>query len=343
MPVSDNGTPAGKAERLTSGTGIEASPVLSAGGSLLFESLNTLYSIWSLPLDADQAIVRGGLKRLTSGPFDIMPSISLDGRWLAFTTGRGKKVSFQNARTGVKDIETGTETILSDGSTPEAHPHISSDGTSIALGTSPPKWDGIRLVERRNLASQQIPGTGHAMDLSHDNKRLLYQRDQGEIRCRDIVSGKNLFQLADAKYYLYQAKFAPGDRFVAVEAVDKRGDGISSRLFVAPFRENIQLAAKDWIAIDHGGLWDDKPRWSPNGTLLYFVSDRDGHLCLWAQRLDGKSKRPLGTPFAVWHFHNSGFGMQNAGVGFLEIDVARDKVVFGMGELTGNIWSVRIP
>lgn len=84
-------------------------------------------------------------------------------------------------------------------------------------------------------------------------------------------------------------------------------------------------------------------RWSPDGTLLYFVSDRDGHLCLWAQRLDGKSKRPLGTPFPVRHFHDSGFGMQSVGVGLLEIDAARDKVVFGVDELTSNIWSVRIP
>jgi dipeptidyl aminopeptidase/acylaminoacyl peptidase len=105
----------------------------------------------------------------------------------------------------------------------------------------------------------------------------------------------------------------------------------------------LPIPPKDWIAIDHGGLWDDKPRWSPDGRLLYIVSDRDGHLCLWAQRLDGKSKRPLGNPFPIRHFHDSGFGMQNVGVGLLEIDVARDKIVFGVGELTGNIWSVTFP
>jgi Tol biopolymer transport system component/DNA-binding winged helix-turn-helix (wHTH) protein len=342
IPVSDDGKPAGKAERLTSGTGVEASPVLSAGGSLLFESLNTLYSIWSLPLDANRAVVRGEGRRLTSGPFDILPSISLDSKWLAFNTGQGKKVSFQNARVGVKDIDTGTETIISDASTPEAHPRISSDGSSIAIATDPPKWDGIRLVARRDLTEQRIAGAAHPKDLSHDNKRLLYGTE-GEIRCRDIASGKDVFQLADPKYDLHQAEFAPGDRFVAVEAVDKPGYGISSRLFIVPAAENVQTPPKDWIAIDHGGSWDDKPRWSPDGTLLYFVSDRDGHLCLWAQRLDGKSKQPLGTPFPVRHFHDSAFGMQNVGVGLLEIDVARDRVVFGMGELTGNIWSVRLP
>jgi hypothetical protein len=30
--------------------------------------------------------------------------------------------------------------------------------------------------------------------------------------------------------------------------------------------------------------------------------------------------------------------MMNIGTGLLEIDVATDKVVFNLGELTGNIW-----
>jgi hypothetical protein len=30
--------------------------------------------------------------------------------------------------------------------------------------------------------------------------------------------------------------------------------------------------------------------------------------------------------------------MMNIGTGLLEIDVAADKVIFNLGELTGNIW-----
>jgi len=30
--------------------------------------------------------------------------------------------------------------------------------------------------------------------------------------------------------------------------------------------------------------------------------------------------------------------MMNIATGFLELDVATDKVVFNLGELTGNIW-----
>jgi hypothetical protein len=33
--------------------------------------------------------------------------------------------------------------------------------------------------------------------------------------------------------------------------------------------------------------------------------------------------------------------MINVGTSALEIDVARNKIVMGLGELTGNIWSLK--
>jgi hypothetical protein len=71
-----------------------------------------------------------------------------------------------------------------------------------------------------------------------------------------------------------------------------------------------------------------------------FVSHRDGFGCLWAQRLDARTKHPVGPQFAIHHFHDTRLSMMNVGLGLLEIDVARDKIVFGLGELTGNIWSL---
>jgi hypothetical protein len=46
-----------------------------------------------------------------------------------------------------------------------------------------------------------------------------------------------------------------------------------------------------------------RPAWSPDGNLLYFFSDSDGSRCIWARRLDPKTKKPVGTPFAVLHLH----------------------------------------
>jgi hypothetical protein len=76
--------------------------------------------------------------------------------------------------------------------------------------------------------------------------------------------------------------------------------------------------------------------WSPDGNLLYVASSRDGHDCIWARRLHPVTKRPVGEPFAVFHSHSARLAFSNQ----IEttLAVGNNKLVFGMGERTGNIW-----
>jgi hypothetical protein len=94
----------------------------------------------------------------------------------------------------------------------------------------------------------------------------------------------------------------------------------------------------EWIAIADRQGWSNKPRWSPDGNLVYFVSRRDGYYCLWAQRVSLRTRQPLEAPLNVAHFHQSHLSMMNVAEAPLEISVAKDKIVFNLSELTGNIW-----
>jgi hypothetical protein len=76
--------------------------------------------------------------------------------------------------------------------------------------------------------------------------------------------------------------------------------------------------------------------WSPDGNMVYGPSGRDGRLCIWAQRLNPVTKRPIGVPFPVFHSHNARLSLGNATEGWLS--VAGSRMVFSMGERTGNIW-----
>jgi len=81
-----------------------------------------------------------------------------------------------------------------------------------------------------------------------------------------------------------------------------------------------------------------KLRWSPDGRLIYYVSDRDNYRCLWAQRLAETTRQPVGAPFAVFHFHRARHSLLNMDLSLLQFSVAPDRVVFSMGERTGNVW-----
>jgi hypothetical protein len=153
----------------------------------------------------------------------------------------------------------------------------------------------------------------------------------------DISSGRQSLFVRKTGYDLFQTKFAPDGRAVALIGCDAQRSGIECRIFVAPLKADGSPEPEGWAEIDHPSRWDDKPRWSPDSGTIYFISDRDGHHCLWSQILD-RAKRPVGKPAPLYHFHSSRLAMINVGTGFLEIDVARDKIVTGLAELTGNIW-----
>jgi hypothetical protein len=73
--------------------------------------------------------------------------------------------------------------------------------------------------------------------------------------------------------------------------------------------------------------------------LLYYLSELDGFQCIWAQRLDPATKRPVGQPLEISHWHSARRSLMNVQVPlFQELSVTADKLFFNVGETTGNIW-----
>jgi hypothetical protein len=108
---------------------------------------------------------------------------------------------------------------------------------------------------------------------------------------------------------------------------------------VAPFQRDTPSKESDWIRVVSDQHYNDKPRWSPDGNRIYFVSDRDGFICLWSQPLEPETKRPVGPAQPLYHLHQVRRSIPNVGGwGLMDIAVAPDKIVLNLGEITGNIW-----
>ena len=87
---------------------------------------------------------------------------------------------------------------------------------------------------------------------------------------------------------------------------------------------------------------DREPRWSPDGSLLYFLSERDGFRCLWAQRLDPATKHAVGLPRGIHHFHRSRLANLMADTGQIGLAVTSDKIYLSLEEVTGNLWMTKL-
>jgi len=83
--------------------------------------------IYILPLDANHARVKGSLTRVTTDPSIYQrPSLSIDGKKLAWETSRGG-----NFEVWVKDLVSGQEHAITSGPLREHMPALSRDGSKL--------------------------------------------------------------------------------------------------------------------------------------------------------------------------------------------------------------------
>jgi hypothetical protein len=166
---------------------------------------------------------------------------------------------------------------------------------------------------------------------------LIWQMNSRGIALLDVISKTTSEILNRPGYAIFRARFSPDDRWIAFHA---RNRPDRSALFVTPFREAEPIPERDWIPIT-ADSYDINPAWSPDGNVLYFLSERDGFRCIWAQRLDAVTKHPTGTPIPIQHFHKASRSMIPFTTNWLGLSATRAMLVFNVGDLAGNIWMAR--
>ncbi|MEX2663167.1 MAG: hypothetical protein WD227_14655, partial [Vicinamibacterales bacterium] len=318
----------GRPERMTSSSAIEEAPsVASAAGDdvkVAFASLLENSDIWSLPHDwsrphqtnSDNA--RGKLRQLTRGSeADFHPAVSPDGRNMAFVSARSGRHEIW-----LRDQETGSETVLTASQIDKYNPKFAPDGTKISFATHRGgKWD-IRLVPTSGGTAETVcEGCGQATGWSPDGKYLIGNSVDGRVYLVDVASRRRIDLIHLSQRWFASGSFSPDGRWITFLEVPYRE-------FIAPFQGETPPPESSWTTVIA-----ELAKWFPDGTGVYGVSDHDGFSCLWAQRLDRATKRPVGAPSAIFHSHEARLTITDA-------TVARslDGFVFGRTEQTGNIW-----
>ena len=73
------------------------------------------------------------------------------------------------------------------------------------------------------------------------------------------------------------------------------------------------------------------------------ISDRDGFRCIYARRLDPRTKEPLKEGLLVIRrFDNARLSPLYVNLATFKISVAADKLVLNIAEQRGNIWMAQL-
>jgi len=292
--------------------------------------------VWSLPLDSNGGKVTGKPVRLTDDPVaEQFPFVSGDGRKVAFN--RSLKAGQYNL--WVKELPDGKETPLVVSPVSAAYGDISPDGSRIAS----------EVVENQVSTISAIPAAGGDPERlcrncrlpqgwSPDAKRLVWEEWANRaLVLLDVASGRQteIVKNSNPKYGVSRGRFSPDGRWLSFHAIPGPE---ARRVYVVPFKGAVLQDEKAWIPITDGEGMERYADWSPDGKVLYFLSERDGFRCIRGQRLDPATKHPVGPPFDVYHFHHARQSLGTVDPVNISPTVARDKMVFSMVETTGTIW-----
>jgi Tol biopolymer transport system component len=335
----------GGPERLTTGAGQETNLAISPDGArLVFTATSSKTRLWAFPFDAASGRVTGQPSPITQGStgevdFDVRAD--------------GSKIAYHAVRAGRNE--------LWERSTAEGHERLLLSSTDARLAK--PLWspDGAKLAFLRcptrdhavAVAVLNTDGSGVRMltlprgvemqgsDWSSDGQAILgacrFNRSERYSTCLVPVSGEQesgdspvRVIASDSKRNLYNQRFSPDQRWITFLAHDLLY-AATSTVYVIP------AAGGAWRAITDGAWFDDKPRWGPDGRILYFVSNRTGIANVWGRRFDTSTGTPIGEPFPVTSFRSAQFVLTPRTVQ-MDIAVTASHLLLPMSESRSEIW-----
>ena len=333
----------GDPQQLTVASGVEAQPSMALAdtstGRVALANTPGNMEIWTLPVRGNEGEVTGEMKRLTTTVVEnTYPSLSVDGNRLVFASDRHR-----NTDIFALDLRTGTEIALTTTDFNEFSPFLSADNSNVLYYDYRPDqkpsftfWVASAAggTPRKVCADCDGPLYGW----SANAKRVVYgdlPTGKGRVRVRYVDSGRDDVLVEHPKYAIRFPRVSPDERWILFQTVISQ---TQRQIFAAPLGGWRAAPESSWIPITNGRTPDRNAVWSPSGSLVYFLSERDGFRCFWAQTLDPTTKRPRGEPFAVQHFHEARRRFSPDDFVGLTLTVGPDKIAFPMRERTGNIW-----
>jgi Tol biopolymer transport system component len=320
----------GAPEKLASFAGVALSASVSARGRMVLPILTFEPNLWSAGLQPGKGTSEGPLEAVTvdsNGKRRL--SVAANGSRLAYSTygppGQG------NVEVRLRDLATGRESLVAgSGTYPFLDPVLSPDGSKVAFVDRREDKLVAYVAESGSTAGQVVCENCRVLGFFPGSSEVLVQ--VGDQLSRRRLDGNGETPLLRNPHLDRTALSPDGTRLAFTQA---RPDGSAALYEVDLTRPSDR--PDSWVLVAEDRRHVGSPTWSPDGRLLYYVSQHDGSPCVWVQPLDADG-RLAGPASAALHLHSG-----NGVVGRMtSIGVTNDRLFLLLTRTKGDIWSIEL-
>ncbi|MGZ8867079.1 MAG: protein kinase domain-containing protein, partial [Thermoanaerobaculia bacterium] len=326
----------GPPERLTSGSTMQAFTSVSRTGRLLFADMTVSMNVWKVAADTNAVRLLGSPEPVTSDQLSKWSShVSRDGRKVAFAAFRGREAA-QQLEVRVRDLATRRDTAVPIHKGFRApSPVLSTDGSVLAYSNRTEKGVDAYVLRPEEGTSRIACESCRILEFFSDPNWAVVETEPGRVFRRNLVTGEETRLIEPGSPSVRSVTISPDDRWLAFTVGEKNGD---VSLVVSPISEK-PSAPDRWISIATDHRFLQSPGWSPDGNVLYYLAEKNGRCAIWARRVDPVTKRPIGEPIELL-YPASPRQLMNVPRGSGVLGVATDKLVYYLGNVTGNIYQL---
>jgi eukaryotic-like serine/threonine-protein kinase len=318
------------------GAGFSVSPTSSSDGRRIAFAVGTNAStnIWRAAVDPKTGEVSGAPSRVTDAlAISLMPSPSRDGKRLAYRAGTQRAPEIR-----LRDLAANTDVRLAEAAG-FTYLVLSPDGSTVAFSADQSPASSIYVVPATGgLPKKLCDKCGRPVDWLADRSKLLVDfagPKQRDIHIVDVATGQSTPLLQHPEFQLTMPRVSPDGRVLTFSEVRP---GRTRRINLVPFTGEA-IPESQWSVVLDGADFDRQPVWSPSGDIIYFLSDRDGTRCVWAQRVDTSTRKAVGPPYAAHHIHQVRYYLNDVGdPAAVGLTVVNGQMYFAGFEIRSNVW-----
>ncbi|MGI9065360.1 MAG: protein kinase domain-containing protein [Pyrinomonadaceae bacterium] len=338
--------------RLTTGSGSDTDIALSNDGKhLAFAVTSASTRIWSVPFDPVSGKTKGTGQAITAADLDAWgPAVSPDAKELVFSV---RRHGSDREELWVKSLKDASSRVLAVDDYSRFGSQWSPDGKQIAYTRYLPREPDsersypIALMPAGGGEEQLLTTPGPLRDYISD-----WSPDGRSVIASTNRSSKDRYQVAifslseaphsenslrviatDETHDLWGARFSPDGQWICYMMQQPSNPGVSVLNVVS-------ISGGAAVHVTDERRWSDKPRWSPDGKTIYFVTNHSSmFLNVWGVRFDPTTGKAVGEPFRVTSFENPRFSVLTS-IRQLRISLDLTHLYLPLTEVSGSVWTL---